>query len=76
MSRRLVDIGFTVPTAMSYLANEDFCWAKVLTKAGEIDVVASPDLLDGYIVKDGILSCHCYLSGRIMNITDVDSLME
>jgi hypothetical protein len=55
---------------------EDFCWAKVLTKAGEIDIVASPALLDGYIVKDGILSCHCYLSGRIMHITDVDSLME
>lgn len=55
------------------VTGEDFCWAKVLTKAGEIDIVAAPSLLDGYVVKDGILSCHCHLSGRIVRITDNDS---
>lgn len=49
-------------------SGEEFCWAKVQTKAGELDVVASPDSLNGYVVKDGILSCHCYLSGRIVSI--------
>jgi hypothetical protein len=53
-----------------------FCWAKVITTAGEIDVVASPDIINGYVVQDGVLNCDAFLSGRIVHIADTDSLME
>lgn len=55
---------------------EDFCWAKVTTKLGEVDVVAAPDILDGPIVRDGILTCHCSLSGRIVRIPELNLSLE
>lgn len=44
----------------------DFCWAKVETIGGEVDVVCSPDKLSGYLVKDGIATLNCYLYGRLI----------
>ena len=44
----------------------DFCWAKVETIGGEVDVVCSPDRLSGYLVKDGIAVTNCYLYGRLI----------
>lgn len=55
---------------------EDFCWAKLRTKLAELDVVAAPDILDGPIVKDGVLTCHAHLSGRIINIPELNLSME
>lgn len=55
---------------------EDFCWAKVLTAVGELDVVAAPDILDGPIVRFGILTCHAHLSGRILNIPELNLSLE
>lgn len=55
---------------------EDFCWAKVWTKLGEFDVVAAPDILDGPIVRYGVLTCHAHLSGRILNIPELNISME
>ena len=44
----------------------DFCWAKVETIGGEVDVVCPPDKLSGYLVKDGIATINCYLYGRLI----------
>src|SRR5256714_923958 len=44
----------------------DFCWAKVETIGGEVDVVCSPDKLSGYLVKGGIAVTNCYLYGRLI----------
>lgn len=55
---------------------EDFCWAKVTTRLGEVDIVAAPDILDGPIVRDGILTCHCSLSGRIVRIPELNLSLE
>ncbi|PYT00244.1 MAG: hypothetical protein DMF65_08650 [Acidobacteria bacterium] len=44
----------------------DFCWAKVETIGGEVDVVCPPDKLSGYLVKDGIATTNCYLYGRLI----------
>jgi hypothetical protein len=44
----------------------DFCWAKVETIGGEVDVVCAPDRLSGYLVKDGIATADCYLYGRLI----------
>jgi hypothetical protein len=42
----------------------DFCWAKLETVGGELDVVCAPDKLSGYLVKDGLAVSSCYLYGR------------
>lgn len=44
----------------------DFCWAKVETIGGEVDMVCAPERLDGYIVKGGIAVANCHLSGRLI----------
>lgn len=44
----------------------DFCWAKVETIGGEVDMVCAPDRLSGYLVKDGIAVANCYLYGRLI----------
>jgi hypothetical protein len=43
----------------------DFCWAKLETIGGEIDVVCAPDKLSGYLVTGGIAATQCYLYGRL-----------
>src|SRR5205085_2604545 len=42
----------------------EFCWAHVRTLGGELDMVADPDLLDGYLTKGGIVGGSFWLSGR------------
>ena len=44
----------------------DFCWAKVRTLGGEVDVVADPVLLNGLIVEGGVLSGSFWLSGVLL----------
>jgi len=44
----------------------DFCWAKVETIGGEVDMVCAPERLSGYVVKDGILAANCYVYGRLI----------
>jgi len=43
----------------------EFCWAKTKTIGGEIDVVADPALLNGLLIKGGVLSGYFWLSGRL-----------
>ncbi len=43
----------------------DFCWARLDTIGGEVDVVCSPDKLEGFLVEGGVAVASCYLYGRI-----------
>lgn len=45
----------------------DFCWARIETIGGEMDVVCSPERLSGYLVKGGIAATTCYLFGRLID---------
>lgn len=49
------------------MSQQEFCWAKVRTLGGEMDVVADPQILEGFLVKDGVVSGSFWLSGRILN---------
>lgn len=42
-----------------------FWWAWVRTLGGEIDIVADPEVVEGTIVKDGIIGGTLWMSGRI-----------
>ncbi len=44
---------------------QDFSWARIETAAGEMDLVVSPQLLEGYLVEGGVAAGECYLSGRL-----------
>jgi hypothetical protein len=43
----------------------DFCWARLETVGGEIDIVCSPDKLSGFLVAGGVAVTECYLYGRL-----------
>ena len=43
-----------------------FCWAKVRTLGGDVDVVADPALLNGLLVEGGVLSGSFWLSGFLI----------
>jgi hypothetical protein len=58
------------------VTGQDFCWAQVMTKMGEVDVVAAPDMINGYVVKGGVLSCEAGLSGRILSIPELNISLE
>jgi hypothetical protein len=45
----------------------DFCWARLETIGGEVDVVCAPERLSGYLVKGGLAATECYLYGRLMD---------
>lgn len=45
----------------------DFSWAKLRTAAGEIDLVASAEDLDGYLVTDGVAAGNFYLTGHVLD---------
>jgi hypothetical protein len=49
------------------ITKREFCWARVRTLGGEMDVVADPQILEGFLVKDGVVSGWFWLSGRIPN---------
>ncbi|HLW02210.1 MAG TPA: hypothetical protein VKT82_26380 [Ktedonobacterales bacterium] len=42
-----------------------FYWALVRTLGGEMDVVADPEVVQGTIIKDGIVGGTCWVSGRV-----------
>lgn len=44
---------------------QDFSWARIETAAGEMDLVVSPQLLEGYLIEGGVAAGECYLSGRL-----------
>jgi hypothetical protein len=46
------------------VTGQDFCWARLDTIGGEVDVVCAPDRLSGYLVKGGLAATSCYLFGR------------
>jgi hypothetical protein len=60
--------GFVRDTAIitNPLTGYDFCWARVETIGGEVDVVCSPDRLSGYLVVGGVAVTNCYLFGRLI----------
>lgn len=47
------------------VADNEFIWAKVRTLGGEVDVVADPVLLNGPIIKGGVVSGSFWLSGKL-----------
>jgi hypothetical protein len=47
------------------VTEQDFSWARIETAAGEMDLVVSLDLIEGYLVEGGVVAGHCYLSGRL-----------
>ena len=46
------------------VTGRDFCWARLDTVGGEVDVVCAPDNLSGYLVKGGIAVSRGFLYGR------------
>ncbi|MDT7808336.1 MAG: hypothetical protein QOJ70_2149 [Acidobacteriota bacterium] len=60
--------GFVLDTGIisNPVTGLDFCWAKLETIGGEVDVVCSPNKLNGYLVKDGIATVSGYLYGRLI----------
>jgi hypothetical protein len=55
------------------VSEREFCWAHVRTLGGELDLVADPDLLSGYLIKGGIVSGSFWLSGRLIDARAVSS---
>jgi hypothetical protein len=60
--------GFVRDTAIisNPVTGHDFCWARVETIGGEVDVVCAPERLSGYLVKGGVATTTCYLYGRLI----------
>lgn len=48
------------------VTDHEFIWAKVRTLGGEVDMVSDPVLLNGPVVKGGVVSGSFWLSGRIV----------
>ncbi len=61
--------GFVLETDIitNPLTGLEFCWAHVETICGEVDVVCSPEGLQGYLHKGGVAVGYCYLNGRILS---------
>ncbi|MDX6695606.1 MAG: hypothetical protein QOF02_3209 [Blastocatellia bacterium] len=59
--------GIVLETAIitNPVTEQDFSWARLETAAGEIDMVVSTELLEGYLVEGGVAAGHCLLSGRL-----------
>lgn len=53
------------------VTEEEFCWACIETVAGQLDVVASIQKLNGYMVTGGVIAGDFYLSGRLVDDMDV-----
>lgn len=48
----------------------EFSWARILTVAGEMDLVVSPEKINGYMLEDAVLVGESYLSGHILGYSD------
>lgn len=64
--------GYVLDTAIltNPLTGLDFCWARIESICGEVDVVCSPDDLSGYLHSGGIATANCSLAGRIVGVDD------
>jgi hypothetical protein len=49
------------------ITGRDFCWARLDTIGGEIDLVCAPERLSGYLVRGGVATSSCYLYGRLVD---------
>ncbi|HLZ62332.1 MAG TPA: hypothetical protein VKR06_35760 [Ktedonosporobacter sp.] len=49
------------------VTNQKFYWAQVHVLGGEIDIVADPQVVEGKVVEDGIVSGTFWLSGRLLD---------
>jgi hypothetical protein len=60
--------GFVLDTDIitNPISGLEFCWARLETVGGEVDVVCSPDRLSGFLVKGGVAVTSCYLLGRLI----------
>ncbi len=60
--------GWVVDTAIvtNPITGLDFCWARLDTVGGEVDVVCAPERLSGFLVKGGLAAAECYLYGRLV----------
>jgi hypothetical protein len=60
--------GYVLETAMitNPVTMLKFYWARVNTLLGEVDVVADPQVVQGKIMKYGVVRGEFWLSGRIM----------
>src|SRR5205085_12398568 len=61
--------GFVLDTAIltNPLTGLDFCWALIETICGVIDVICSPNDLEGYLHTGGVATANCFLTGRILD---------
>lgn len=61
--------GFVLDTAIltNPLTGVDFCWALVETICGVVDVVCSPNDLEGYVHTGGVVTANCLLTGKILD---------
>jgi hypothetical protein len=61
--------GYVLDTAIltNPLTGLDYCWALVETICGVVDIVCSPNDLEGYLHKGGVATASCLLTGRILD---------
>lgn len=51
---------------LNSVTGQKFYWAKIHTPCGELDVVADPQVVQGKIVKGGVIQGSFWLSGRLI----------
>jgi hypothetical protein len=51
---------------MNLITRQKFYWARVHTPGGEIDVVADPQVVQGNIIRNGVIRGSFWLSGRLV----------
>lgn len=70
--------GIVLETAIltNPVTGQDFSWARIETAAGDMDLVVTPELIQGYLIEGGVAAAHCYLSGRLPDFAPEVSLVE
>ncbi len=53
------------------VTDREFSWAQVTTVMGELDVVISPQSLEGILVEEGVIVGEFYLSGHMIGGYDI-----
>lgn len=48
------------------VTGQRFYWARIHIPGGDVDVVADPQVVQGHIVRDGVISGRFWLSGRLV----------
>ncbi|MDT5121236.1 MAG: hypothetical protein QOC96_718 [Acidobacteriota bacterium] len=59
--------GIVLETAIltNPVTGQDFSWARIETAAGDMDLVVTPEVIEGYVVEGGVVAGRCYISGRL-----------